>query len=271
MRSSARNLRLSAANIKAVAFDAYGTLLDFTEPDFIVTFAEICALQGLEADAADLWRRFLRAALHFRSENHRVPLYRRYDEAWAVQFQRVFKRLGLRGDADAGASYLREKLASAAAFPEVYPVLSALRPRYRLAVLSNADDDFLTAALQRNSLHFDTVVSSEEAGAIKPDPAIFHHLARRLELQPGQILYVGDNPIPDVLGPRQAGLKVAWVNRVRARRPNRVPPPDIRVRNLTELLPALASPYRLRGALMTDEAPAAIFPVGQGPCPDRGR
>jgi FMN phosphatase YigB (HAD superfamily) len=113
------------------------------------------------------------------------------------------------------------------------------RPHYRLAVLSNADDDFLTAALERNSLNFDTVVTSEQAGAIKPNPAIFHHLARRMKLEPGQILYVGDNPIPDVLGPRQAGLKAAWVNRMRMRRPRRVPPPDIRVRNLTELLPVL--------------------------------
>ncbi len=239
MKSSANNLSLSAAGIKAIAFDGYGTLFDFTEPDFIVTFAEICARQGLDADAADLWRRFLCAALHFRSENHHEPLYRRYDEAWAVQFERVFRQLRLNGDARAAAEFLREKLASAAAFPEVYPVLEALRPRYRLAVLSNADDDFLTAALARNNLRFDTVVTSEQAGAIKPDPVIFHYLTKRLGLRPEQVLYVGDNPIPDVLGPRQAGLRVAWVNRAGVRRPRRVPPPDIRVRSLSELMPSL--------------------------------
>lgn len=236
---SVPNLCSSVASIKAVAFDAYGTLFDFQEPDFIVTFAEICAVQGLEADAADLWRRFLRAAFQFRAENHREPVYRRYDEAWEVQFRRVFRRLKLDGDARAAAVYLRDKLASVTAFPEVYPVLEALRPRYPLAVLSNADDDFLTAALQRNDLRFDTVVTSEQAGAIKPNPAIFHHLAQRLDLKPGQILYAGDNPIPDILGPCKAGLKVAWVNRLGVRRPRRVPPPDIRVRNLTELLAVL--------------------------------
>ncbi len=236
---SVSHLCLSVADVRAVAFDGYGTLFDFTEPDFIAAFAEICAQQGLDADAADLWRRFLRAALHFRSENHHAPVYRRYDEAWAVQFERVFRQLGLTGDAWAAAEFLREKLASAAAFPEVYPVLEALRPRYRLAVLSNADDDFLTAALARNNLRFDTVVTSEQAGAIKPDPAIFHHLTARLGLPPEQVLYAGDNPVPDVLGPRQAGLRVAWVNRAGLRRPRRVPPPDIRVRDLTELAGAL--------------------------------
>jgi FMN phosphatase YigB (HAD superfamily) len=125
-------------------------------------------------------------------------------------------------------------------------VLEALGNRYRLAVLSNSDDDFLTATLDRNGLRFDTVVTSEQAGAIKPDPAIFHHLVRRLELEPAQILYAGDNPIPDLLGPRQVGLKVAWVNRAGARRPRKVPPPDIRVRNLTQLLPVLVPDHAPR-------------------------
>src|SRR3990172_5492822 len=138
--SSARKRQLLPDGIRAIAFDGYGTLFDFTEPDFIVTFVEICARQRLDADAADLWRRFLRAALHFRSENHHAPVYRRYAEAWAVQFARVFRQLKLAGDAHAAAEFLREKLATADAFPEVYPVLAALRPRHRLPVLPHAHD-----------------------------------------------------------------------------------------------------------------------------------
>ncbi|MBI1886396.1 MAG: HAD family hydrolase [Chloroflexi bacterium] len=227
------------ADIRAVAFDCYGTVIDFNQPDFIATMAEICDRQRLDADAADLWRRFLRAALAFRAENHERPVYSRYDEAWARQFEHVFKRLRLEGDPWQAALYLKEKLATAPAYPEARDILDALRSRYRVALLSNADDDFLLACLERNSLHFDTVVSSERAGAIKPDPAIFRHLASSLALTPSSILYVGDNPVPDLLGGRQAGLKVAWVNRFRLRRPRRVPPPDVKVASLQELLPLL--------------------------------
>ncbi len=244
MKQSASNLRSSAAKfslprVRAVALDAYGTVIDFTEPDFIATMAEICDRQSLPADAADIWRRFLRAAYLLRAENHHQPVYRRYDEAWAIQFQRVFRRLRLPGDAWAAANHLKEKLATAPAFQEAYPVIETLRSHYRLALLSNADDDFLTACLERNGLQFDTIVTSEQARAIKPDPAIFLHLARRLDLPPDQVLYAGDNPVPDVLGPRQAGMKVAWINRSGSRRPRRVPPPDLRVRSLSELLPHL--------------------------------
>ncbi len=244
MKQSAQNQRPSAANssvanVQAIALDAYGTVINFTEPDFIVTMAEICDRQHLQADAGDLWRRFLRAAYLLRTENHHDPVYRRYDEAWAIQFERVFRRLRLPGDAWAATLHLKEKLSGAPAFDEAYPAIEALRPRYRLALLSNADDDFLTACLERNRLQFDTIVTSEQAGAIKPDPAIFLHLARRLGLPPEQVLYAGDNPIPDVLGPRRAGMKVAWVNRAGLRRPRSVPPPDLRVRSLSELVTIL--------------------------------
>jgi 2-haloalkanoic acid dehalogenase type II len=239
MKSSAKYLRASAVNLQAIAFDGYGTIFDFTEPDFIATMAEICDQQNLDADAADVWRLFLRASYVLRTEHHHDPVYRRYDEAWAIQFERVFKRLHLPGDAWAAALHFKRRLADAPAFDEVYAVLEALRPYYRIALLSNADDDFLHACLDRNGLDFETVLTSEQAGAIKPDPEIFHHLSRLLDLPPEQILYVGDNPIPDVLGPSRAGMKSAWVNRFGLRKPRKVPYPDIRVRSLSELVPLL--------------------------------
>ena len=78
--------------------------------------AEICARQGLDADAAEMWKRFLRASYLMRAEHHHDPQYQRYDEAWARQFERVFKVMKLGGDAWAAAEYFREKLADASAF-----------------------------------------------------------------------------------------------------------------------------------------------------------
>jgi 2-haloacid dehalogenase len=239
-RASANNRRSSAfklaSEIEAVALDAYGTVISFTEPDFIVTMAEICAKQQLEADAAELWQRFLHASYLMRSEHHADPVYKRYDQAWADQFEYVFKRMGLAGDAWAAALQFKAALAGAPAFPDARPAIEALRSHYQLALLSNADDDFLEECLARNELHFDTVVTSEQAEAIKPNPAIFEYLSRTLDVAPSNVLYAGDNPIPDVLGPVRAGMKCAWVNRNGMRKPRNVPQPDIRVRSLEELV-----------------------------------
>ncbi|MEX0682083.1 MAG: HAD family hydrolase [Dehalococcoidia bacterium] len=228
--------RLRPADVKAVVFDAYGTVINFTEPDFIAAMAEICAEQGLEADAVDMWKKFLRASYLMRSEHHHDPVYKRYDEAWAAQFVRVFKQLRLPGDAWKAALYFKARLADAPAFEDAAPAIEAISRRYKVALLSNADNDFLTACLTRNNLRFDIVLTSEDARAIKPNPAIFLKMARRLRLAPQLILYAGDNPIPDVIGPARAGMRTAWVNRGGYRKPRGVPLPDLRVKSLAELV-----------------------------------
>jgi 2-haloalkanoic acid dehalogenase type II len=230
------------AAVKAVAFDGYGTLFDFTEPDFIATMAEICAQQGIEADAAVLWQRFLKASYLMRSEHHEDPVYKRYDQAWADQFGHVFKHMRVTGDPWAAALHLKSRLAAAPAFADAHGTVEALRAHYLVAVMSNADDDFLHECLERNKFQFETVVSSEQAGAIKPNPAIFGHLAGQLGLNMHEVLYAGDNPIPDVLGPKRAGMPTVWVNRDGFRKPRKVPYPDFRVRSLAEMIPLLVPP-----------------------------
>ena len=116
------------ADIKAVAFDGYGTIIDFTEPDFIAAMAEICDQQNLDADAADLWKRFIRASIHFRSENHDRPIYRRYDNAWAIQFERVFKHLRLKADAWAAAMHLKYRSPTPQLSTKSLPSLTPFAP-----------------------------------------------------------------------------------------------------------------------------------------------
>lgn len=231
--------RLRPGDVKAVVFDAYGTVINFTEPDFIATMAEICADQSLDADASDLWRRFLRASYLMRAEHHQDPVYQRYDEAWSRQFERAFKQLRLNGDVGRASLRFKSALADAPAFDEARPAIEAIGRHYKVALLSNADDDFLTSCLQRNGLRFKHVLSSEEARAIKPNPEIFLKMARRLRLSPEEILYAGDNPIADVLGPWRAGMRTAWVNRNGGRKPRGIPFPDVRVKSLSEIVAML--------------------------------
>jgi 2-haloacid dehalogenase len=174
-----------------------------------------------------------------RAEHHHDPVYTRYHDAWRLQFEMVFRQMRLSGDPRAAADHMRERLAEAPAFTETRPVIETLRGRYEVALLSNADDDFLTRCLRRNGLDFDVVVTSESALAIKPNREIFNKLAGELQLPPGEILYAGDNPIPDVLGPVRAGMIAAWVNRNGYRKPRNVPQPHLRVRSLSELTAVL--------------------------------
>lgn len=229
--------------VSVVAFDCYGTIIDFDDDSFVAAMAEVARARGMPVDGKTLWDRFLEAARALRGDGKR-PAFLPYREAWARQFEMAWRALGFAGDGAAASDYLRRCLAQATVYPETKPVLDALRPHYRLALLSNADDDFLLECLQRNGLdsEFEAMVSSEAARAAKPAPAIFHRLAEALRLPPAAVIYVGDNPQSDVVGARQAGLVVAWVNRKGAPLPSEAPPPDLEVRTLRELLGALLPP-----------------------------
>ena len=80
---------------------------------------------------------------------------------------------------------------------------------YRLAVISNADGR-IQSLLERVGLlgHFEFVIDSELVGVEKPDAAIFREGCRRLDLPPGECVYVGDLYPVDYLGAREAGLVI---------------------------------------------------------------
>jgi 2-haloalkanoic acid dehalogenase type II len=245
--------------IEAVAFDCFGTLIDFGDDAFADAYGLICAEQGISIDGKtfydkwmEVWRRLIvnpdddqarssspdgaalvnaPAALSPVEEipdhpEHHAPSagrnraldgpvgpFRTYREEWTEHFALCFEELGVTGDAAAAHQRLVDLLCQAAAFPESRRVVERISRRLPVAMLSNADDDFLHPTLTRNGLVFPVVISSESAQAYKPHVAIFQHLSEAMGLAPAQILYVGDSRLADVTGAKNAGLKAAWVNR----------------------------------------------------------
>ena len=130
-------------------------------------------------------------------------------------------------------------LAASAPFPDTAPALHALAPHFKLAVVSNADDDHLHEALARAGLPVTAILSSEAAQSYKPRRPIFRQAGELLGEHLHDILYVGDSPTMDMLGARYAGLQTAWINRAGLERPAGMPAPDFEVRLLTDLATAL--------------------------------
>jgi 2-haloalkanoic acid dehalogenase type II len=117
-------------------------------------------------------------------------------------------------------------------FADVVPALERLRARFRLMTLSNGNADLARIGLAQ---YFERTLAARDAGAAKPDRRIFEALLDDAGLQPGQVLYVGDDPQADVAGARAAGLYAAWVDRFGRSWPGDVEPPALTVRDLQEL------------------------------------
>lgn len=99
-------------------------------------------------------------------------------------------------------------------YADVVPALSALRGAGRRVVLAGNQPARRTAQLHALGLPVDDLVTSDELGVEKPDPAFFATVLERLGVEdPARVLYVGDRVDNDVLPAADAGMAVCWLVR----------------------------------------------------------
>jgi len=130
-------------------------------------------------------------------------------------------------------------------------VLTALKPSYRLGVISNtvgSGDAELADALEKAGIRrlIDALVTSRDFGKAKPDPAIYAEGARRLGVSLDRTLMVGDRLDTDVAGALNAGIPAVWL-----RHPGAILIPGIApthvIDRLDELPAWLDATYTLHG------------------------
>jgi len=109
---------------------------------------------------------------------------------------------------------LRQPVAGALA------LLQRLKPAYKIGIVTNN-----RTAEQREKLRFlqmdtlvDALITSEDVGFLKPDPAIYRAALQRLRATAAQTVMVGDNWSADVLGALAVGIRPVWLNRTGATR-----------------------------------------------------
>ncbi len=256
--------------IRAVLFDLDETLI-FDEPvtqQAIRQTAELAAQragvdpQRLARSFPAIYHRLWEASPHF-PYCHRIGhsasegLWARYEVAlspqlealrrWAPEYRRQAWREAL---AQQGVDdpELAEHLAQAfmqcrrrfPRYPEVDEVLTHLRGRYRLGIVTNGVPDLQREKIAGSGLaaHFHASVVSGEIDCGKPDPGILFHICTQLEVNPGECVLVGDNPQRDVAAALAAGMRAVWVRRPWCRHGCPLPA-HLTCDNLRELLPWL--------------------------------
>ncbi|HSB72450.1 MAG TPA: HAD family hydrolase [Candidatus Methylomirabilis sp.] len=155
------------------------------------------------------------------------------------RFRMVFQRLEIPDgpevarSIEVGIAEHTRQLARAMEFPESHrAVLDALRPRYRLAVVSNFDHGpTVGMALDAQGIRqrFEAIVVSADVGWRKPRPEIFAETLRRLNLGPADAIFVGDTPEVDVVGAQAAGMDVIWIDHGTKSLPPGTPAPTFTV------------------------------------------
>jgi len=129
---------------------------------------------------------------------------------------------------------------------DIYPLLSALKRRFKLGLVSNyPDGGAIRASLDRLELtpYFGSVVISADVGWVKPHPRPFEQCLEQLGIIPKQAVYVGDNWLADVQGAKRLGMQM--IRTIQYEAPERFDPqpgdfePDAVIQHITELQPLL--------------------------------
>lgn len=122
-------------------------------------------------------------------------------------------------------------------YDDVFPVLERLRPHFKLGSISNGN---ASAGLTPLNDYFDHYLNASDVMVRKPDTPIFESFCETLEIQPEDCLFVGDDPVHDIVGGRQAGMKTVWVNRECKPWEHESPQADSEISNLYQLLELLS-------------------------------
>jgi putative hydrolase of the HAD superfamily len=212
--------RAIVSAIKTVFFDAAGTLFHLPK--------------GVGAHYRDVAQRFGcdlnedALSLAFRNAWREMPMRNALRQSrpdddkgwWRMLVHRVLEHCGVPEQQLDRAAYFDLLYAEFALpgiwelYPEVREVLTTLRPRYRLGLISNFDGR-LRAILRHLGLEgwFDPIIISSEAGADKPDAWIFERALTLAETTAPEALHVGDDPRCDWQGAADAGLRVFRLQR----------------------------------------------------------
>ena len=111
------------------------------------------------------------------------------------------------------ADGLAQSIKSWEPFPDTVPALRRLKSRYKLAILSNIDDDLFAFTAAKLEVQFDCVVTAQQVRSYKPSLHNFETLLDRLGIERDRLLHVAESLYHDVVPAHSLGIATVWVNR----------------------------------------------------------
>ena len=214
--------------IKAIIFDAYGTLFD------VNSAAEKCKekLGDKWEGFANYWRTTQLEYTWLRS------LMRRHKDFWQITEDSLEKSMNFYNIDNAMRSELLNLYKVLSPFTEVRDALNKLKQsNYKLAILSNGTPDLLNELVVSNQLKdiFDDIFSVEEAGIFKPDSKVYDLPINKYNIEKNEVLFLSANTW-DVSGAGNYGYNTVWVNRNNNIFDKLDFEPNQQISNLSELL-----------------------------------
>ena len=215
-------------NIKAIIFDAYGTLFD------VNSAAEKCKdkIGDKWEDFANYWRTTQLEYTWLRS------LMNRHKDFWQVTEDSLDKSMKAFKINNSMRDELLNLYKILSTYNEVPEVLKTLKEKkFKLAILSNGTPTLLNELVKSNKLHnlFDDLFSIEQVGIYKPDSKVYDLPIKKYQIEKNEVAFLSANTW-DVSGGGNYGYNAIWVNRNKNIFDNLDYKPNSEIKNLSELI-----------------------------------
>ena len=201
---------LDFSRFEFLSFDCYGTLIDW-ESGILAYLRPLLQQKGCSASDNEI----LSLYSEFEPQQQQNP-YRRYREVLADVMRDFARELRFEISEDE-ARGLADSIRNWQRFPDTAPALRRLKSRYRLAVLSNIDDDLFAWTAPKLGVELDCVVTAEQAESYKPSLNNFEVLLGRLGVEKSRLLHVAESLYHDVAPASSLDIATVWVNRRQGR------------------------------------------------------
>ena len=214
-------------NIKAIIFDAYGTLFD------VNSAAEKCKdkIGSKWESFSNYWRTTQLEYTWLRS------LMKRHKDFWKITEDSLDKSMKVFNINPNMKSELLDLYKILSPYPEVKETLQLLKKKnYKLSILSNGTPSLLNELVSSNNLEvFDDIFSVEEVGVFKPDSKVYDIPVKKYKIEKREVAFLSANTW-DVSGGGNYGFNAIWVNRNNIIFDNLDYSPENQINNLKHLL-----------------------------------
>ena len=214
-------------NIKAIIFDAYGTLFD------VNSAAEKCKdkIGSKWESFSNYWRTTQLEYTWLRS------LMKRHKDFWEITEDSLDKSMKVFNINPNMKSELLDLYKILSPYPEVKETLQLLKEKnYKLSILSNGTPSLLNELVSSNNLKvFDDIFSVEEVGIFKPDSKVYDIPVKKYKIEKREVAFLSANTW-DVSGGGNYGFNAIWVNRNNIIFDNLDYAPENQINNLKHLL-----------------------------------
>jgi 2-haloacid dehalogenase len=193
---------------EVVSFDCYGTLIDW-ESGILSALKQLLSNREIDFSDEGILELFAEVESELENPNNSYIKYREI-------LQEIVKKFGQQFDfapTETEINGLVDSVKNWQPFPDTVAALSALKQKYKLAVISNIDNDLFAGTAKHLKVELDWLITAEQVRSYKPSTRNFEIALETMGIAPAKVLHVAQSVYHDIVPAASMGISTVWVNR----------------------------------------------------------